>query len=242
MVYSKTIKINRKRITKDDVLQLSKIVETEFSDDDYRHNFCVDFWDDSSITDISSEIFNSAQFDRKRTKRIYIEYYSESLNNHIEITLYDSTYVNDSEIKISSKEQLWYDAMTAKFTDVLSSIEEQCILALLIESPAFWGIVPLAGAIFTYTSVSLISAIINSNGIVLPQWIQMIVVLFAFGINITLCFFGGKCLSQAFPAIEFCFGADHMNRGLKIRKAIIWLFLTITPSVVLYFLEKLLNH
>lgn len=240
MKYSKKIRIKNKIIKKEDILQLSKIVEAEFSDDDYRHHFEIDFWDDSSITDGSSHIFNSDSFERKRAKRIYIEYYSNSLNKHIEITLYDSMYLDNSEITITSNEQLWYGAMITKFSDLLQNIEKQVVFASIVNSPFSIIITPTLGCILSYICVNVLSDIINGKGLVLSEITQTFIIVLVVATNFLLCVLAGKGLSRAFPTMDFCFGPDHMKAGLKTKKAASWCVATFAPSIILYLLEWLI--
>lgn len=239
MKYSKRIPIRRKRIKEEDILQLAHIVESEFAEDDYKHHFVVDFWDDSSISDESSEIFKSVPFERKRANRVYIEYYNTSRNRHLEIELYDSTYLDGSEICITSNEQIWYESMITKFTDLLQSVENQSGFSVLFQSSAMPAICSAFGLFLTYLCAIRIANIIHENNIILAHSILFFISVLLLGINFALCFISGKCLDKAFPKVEFCFGPEHMNSGLKIRKAVIWCLLTFTPSLLSYLADIL---
>lgn len=241
MKYSKTLKIKNKRIKKEDILYLSKIIEDEFPSDDSMLSFKINFWDDSSIADESSCIFSNSFFDRKRTKSISIECYDRSFNRRIQIELYDSTYIDNSKIEITSTEQLWHSSMIAKLEDFLRDLENQHVWAPLTNSSFLAFVILIVSAVLTYICTRPISSIINNHSIALSEPIQTLIIFFIFAVNLVLCVISAKYLYLAFPTIDFCFGPDHMNQSLKNRKAVTWCVATFLPSLLLYLLELLIS-
>lgn len=241
MKYSKQIHINKKRIKKEDLLQISKIVMDEFSDEYSDRKFKVNFWDDSSITGDSEDVFNNSYFERKRSKEIVIECFNRGLSNYIRIDLCDSYYLDKSSITVDSDDSYWYNAMVSRFTEFIEETESQNILCIVGNHLFSSVILFVIGYPLSYCSGILIDEMLKNYNIVLSVFLNYLVVIFIVLLNFALSWYLINFLKKAFPSVEFCFGPEHMNSGLKIRKTIMWLIATFSPSIILYALSLILE-
>lgn len=211
--YSKTFKIKWKRIKYDDIIQIAKLVQNQFKEDDYKDCFDIGFCDGSCIEGSDMDIFSTDQFKRRTSERIAFTYHSKGYENKLEIKLYNSAVSPlDSEVMIKSTNQDWFDSILNQINTIIEEIETQRIK--ITDSIKYVGLSIISIVEALILNYSLCKIVLNPIPIELSSILTGVFAMFFSLLNV---YFLSK-IEKAYPKIEFMFGPEHMNTSKKIRR------------------------
>ena len=230
--YFKKIPLKRKIFSKDDIIQLAKILDDEFQEEDYELCFEISFTDESKISDNSIDVFKSDAIDRKRTKSVRMEYRSSRMSNSIEVTIYQSN--NEStlnEISIQSSDEDWFNSITSKFMNVVDTTRAQSKLCqvndYLWEGIFVFVIMAVSAALSSYMTATVLDVFELHNTLQMPIFLVIVALYCIIGFKIIF-----SNLRKTYPNIDFDFGPAHLQTS-KNKDNIKWIVGSILFPIVL---------
>lgn len=214
MKYSREITIKNKVIKEDDILRIAKLVHDQFQQGDYIEEYEVLFDDESCISGADNrEVFDSAEFKRRRSKRVWFTYKSKGLKNTVEIKLYNSFLTSaNSSVEITSEDRRWYNNLCNEVLSILNEIEKQ-------RFSITYGVKYIGSIIISIIEGLLFACSLNrifANMFTTSQIIAIGSLSCGLLVIVNSCLFDQ--IDKAYPNIEFSFGPDYLNKSQKLRK------------------------
>lgn len=244
MGYRKEGKLKYRIVNKDNIIEIASYFE-ELCKEDGIASFTVYFYDNSSISGDTAEIFKSRVLRRKDAKRIHFRYSSAMYNNEIEVTLAESHLFSEvlNVYEVYSTDEKFYNATLQKLEDILSGIRKRSIYR------RFWG-VPLcvANYILCFIVTNIIMSLIGftygkppENTIIhLPFELKPTEDAVLFISNRFLVFFTvfvfamiAVAINFLYPEMEFDFNSHRYINRKKWKTAIWWIFTAIALPVII---------
>ena len=211
--YAKTFKIEYNILKEGDIIQIAKLFEDLFEENDYQREISLYFNDDSQISSQGIDIFKTDEFRRRLCECITFKYASKGYDRKVEVTLCNSAIMthSTSKIEIFSKDKEWYDRTINRFITILNEVEHQkpiekysniitTVLSTVESSLLFFTLIKLSPGSYDNTMPFLMACIMIS------------VLCFNYSLMAQLC--------KAFPRVEFAFGPAHLNPSKRIRKVL----------------------
>lgn len=214
--YEQITKINGKIFTKDNIIEIFKIVE-KLGD----YEIAIDFNDGSSIIDSSIDILDNYFVKNKSIKSIRLgsaDVYPDMIDM-IQLVLYDK--YGESSFSLSSCDEIKFNSIYNKFKEVLSTVKNQTLIYKLNNTAFDIVIFFTSGLILTYFQFLILGKIINYQ-----MNSNLFLLLFAI-----VSLFNIKALTRIvnlFPVIEFQIGLkdkeEKRKKWLSVFINLIWPF------------------
>lgn len=209
--YRKKIEIEYKVIKEDDILQIARLFQDQFEEDDYLRKISLYFSDDSQISGEDIDIFATDEFKRRLCKSVEFSYASKGFEKKFEICLYNTAILKlVGKVEVISSDKEWYDCINNRIITLFGEVEEQkpvekysniieIVLSLIEAVLLTSSLAKVFPNIFNVTTMPLLSGgstllFICINRILMTQ------------------------LCKAFPEVEFAFGPEHLNPSKRLRK------------------------
>lgn len=231
--YRKKIKIEYKVVKENDILQIARLFQDQFEENDYEREISLYFSDDSQISGQDIDVFTADEFKRRLCKIVRFSYASKGFEKRLEIWLYNTAIFDVvGKVEIISSDKGWYDSIINRITTLFGEVEKQKPVEKYIYF-AVGSLSVLEAILFSLSLTKVFSNIFTAG--TMPYLSCGSTMLF-FLINWRLA----DQLSKAYPKVEFAFGPEHLNSSKKIRK-IVGIIIPFVVDVVFFVLGLLLG-
>lgn len=231
--YRKKIKIEYKVVKEDDILQIARLFQDQFEENDYEREISLYFSDDSQISGQDIDVFTADEFKRRLCKIVRFSYASKGFEKRLEIWLYNTAIFDVvGKVKIISSDKGWYDSIINKITTLFGEVERQ----KPVEKYIYFAVGSLSVLEAILLSLSLTKVFSNIFTAGTMPYLSCGSTMLFFLINWRLA----DQLSKAYPKVEFAFGPEHLNSSKKIRK-IVGIIIPFVIDVVFFVLGLFLG-
>lgn len=221
--YSKTIPIERKKVSLEDIVKSFSIVE-KYTD---RIDVKIFFSDNSSIEGNDIEIFDEYLLKNKKTDNIKIVGYINKQKGIILEFENGKSYESLGYVKISLTDEIKYNALISQFTNYINCLEKQFFISVIPSNTFLIVLYAVLTGVFSFFisgfEVFLVMEVLEISGADLQIALSVIALTVA---NWFLLLF----FLKLFPNIEFTFGNQYNK---KIINFLAFLFTNILIPILI---------
>lgn len=236
MRFVKEGRLSAKIIRTEDILDMAHFFEGLIQEQKRDTcTFVVHYTDGTNVTTNDSSVFESEAFRRKSAKVIRMSFESEGYKNAVSISLTEEAFFDDisNEYQISSSDEVWLNATTAKLKELIGDIPNRNWFRHTLRFP--W-------IIFTYFPFQLACIGIGylcggrianreeftGDGVFLPIKAYILICILLY---VAIC----ALICWLYPIVEFDLQTQKSNQRKKMRKIVGFICSALVVPILLGF-------
>lgn len=226
MIYKKSYEIDGKIIKKEDIsLLVNNLTDKLKGTNNITLKIKASFYDGLFLESEELSIFNDANFQRNKLKKISFVLYSDSMKNYISLDISD--YYLNNEISIESQDKILFDSLCHTIEERLKQMQKQnkiykipskTIYCIIIYCLIFILNLILTVLLEFVFKVRILKIVLTIMFLILPH-VQFLYTM--------------KYIQKYYPRIQFDFGKDSINVPQEPNSIIIRIILFLATELVI---------